>query len=300
MPDPILLAKASVLAALVAMVVALLLDRFSRAGGAFGVGLGLLAGAWALGLVPEVPPVSALDRFLLVLLPVTIVVETAVADRATWVCWLSRAIGAALAAPILLYGSIYVTDLAGPGSSEWTTGQMAAIFAGLAIALFLEWNVLTELANRAGRTAAAAVAMTAVGAGATVMLSGYATGGQLGLPLAAAIGIFAVVGSRDRSSALGTAMVGLFSLLVIGRLFAGLTTQNAVVLFAAPLLAWVPELPRVCRLSSWIRGGLRLALTSIPVIVTVWLAQQKFAADSAGPAPPPGEPTLSDYLDYGK
>ncbi|MDB5306353.1 MAG: hypothetical protein JWO38_555 [Gemmataceae bacterium] len=300
MPDPILMAEATVLAAVVAAVVAWLIDRFGPAAGAIGVGLGILAGAWVLGLVPRVPPREALDRFLLVLAPAAVLAEVVAAGRARWAGRALRVAVAALAAPVLVHGSSYVTDLSGPGSREWAAGPTAAVFAGLATALFLAWTVLTRLASRAGRSAAVAVAVAAGGTAVAVMLSGYATGGQLGLPLAAAIGVFAFVGGRHRPGAVGVAVVGLFSLLVIGRLFAGLTTQNALVLLTAPLLAWVPELPRVRRLGPWTRGGLRVALTAIPVIVTLWLAQQKFAADSNGPAEGSGEPALSDYLDFGK
>jgi len=83
------------------------------------------------------------------------------------------------------------------------------------------------LATQAGRSVPAAVAVASGGAGVTVMLSGYATGGQLGLPLAAAVAAFAVVGGRHARGAVGVAVVGLFGLLVVGGLFAGLTTQNA-------------------------------------------------------------------------
>jgi len=83
-------------------------------------------------------------------------------------------------------------------------------------------------------------------------------------------------------------------------LFAGLTTQNATLLFAAPLMAWLPELPLFRRIGPRIRGGLRVVLTAALVIITLVLARQKFAADSARSPQPTGEPTLSDYLDYGK
>lgn len=300
MPDPIAMLKAAVLAAAVASAVTWLVRRLSLAAGALGVGLGVVAGAWALGLTPKVPPQEALDRLLLVVLPAALVAEVQAAHRRVWVGWVLRAVVAALAAPALVYGSSYVTDLSGPGSREWSLGLAAGIFTGLAITLFLVWTALARLANHANRATPAAVAIAAGGGAVVVMLSGYATGGQLGIPLATAIGVFAVVGGRDSSSAVGAAIVILFSLLVVGRLFAGLTTTNAILLFAAPLLAWGPELPGLRRLSSWTRGGLRLTLTAIPVVIAIWLAQHKFAVDSAGPTPTAADPSLNDYLNYGK
>jgi hypothetical protein len=232
-----------------------------------------------------------------VLVPAAVLAEVAAAGS-RWAGWASRAAVAALAAPVLVHGSSYVTDLSGPGSREWAPSLTAAICAGLGTALFFAWALLTSLATRAGRSVALALAVAAGGAGVTVMLSGYATGGQLGLPLAAAIGVFAFVGSRHCPGAVGVAVVGLFALLVTGRLFAGLTTQSAAVLFAAPLLSWLPELPRIRTLGSRARGVLRVGLTIVPIIVTLYLAQQKFAADSTGPAQAAGEPSLNDYLEY--
>jgi hypothetical protein len=300
MPDPLLMAEAAGLAAVITAVVAWLLGRFGLPGGALGAALGLLAGAWVLGLAPRVPPREAFDRFLLVLAPATVLAEVMAASRSRWVGWILRAAVAILAAPVLVHSSSYVTDLSGPDSREWTAKLTVAIFASLATALFLAWVLLTWLANRASRSAAVAVAIAAAGAAVTVMLSGYATGGQLGLPLAAAVGVFAFIGGRHPGGAVGVAVVALFSLLVIGKLFAGLTTLNAVVLFTAPLLACVPELSWFRRLRPRTRGGLRVALTAIPVALVLCLAQQKFAADSAGPAAGSNEPALSDYLDYGR
>ncbi|HEV8061640.1 MAG TPA: hypothetical protein VGP68_17295 [Gemmataceae bacterium] len=296
MPDPMSMAEAAFLAAVIAWLIA----RFGRAAGGLGVGLGILVGAWVLGLAPRVPPREALDRVLLVLIPAAVLAEVAAAAGPKWAGWASRMVVAAVAAPVLVHGSSYVTDLSGPGSREWTPGLTTAIFASLSLVLFLVWAGLTALASRAGQSASGAVAVAAGGAAVAVMLSGYATGGQLGLPLAAAIGVFALISGLHQPGAVGVAVVGLFSLLAIARLFAGLTTQNALVLLMAPLLAWGPELPRARQLGPRLRGGLRVALTAIPVIVTLWLAQQKFAADSTGPAAGSGEPSLSDYLDFGK
>jgi hypothetical protein len=300
MPDPLVMTKAAVLAALVTAIAALLLGRLRLTGGAVGVGLGILAGAWALGLAPRVPPREDLDRFLLLLIPAAALAEVVAASRARWAGWMMRVVVAALATPVLIHGSSYVTDLSGPGSREWTPELTLAIYFGLGTALFSAWALLTSLATRDGRSVAVALAIAAGGAGVTVMLSGYASGGQLGLPLATTIGVCAFVGSRHLPGAVGVAVVGLFALLVSGRLFAGLTTQSAVVLFAAPLLTYLPELPGVRRLQSAARGVLQVSLTIVPIIVTLYLAQQRFAADSTARAQPAGAPSLNDYLEFGK
>ena len=54
--------------------------------------------------------------------------------------WLLRGGLALSAAPILLHNTIYLVDLAGPGSREWSGTQAMLILAGLAAALLLTWR----------------------------------------------------------------------------------------------------------------------------------------------------------------
>jgi hypothetical protein len=99
----------------------------------------------------------------------------------------------------------------------------------------------------------------------------------------------------------GLGVVGLFALLVVGRFFAELTGAHAALLFSAPLLGLVPELPYVRRLGPRLRGLGRVVLTAVPVVLALALAQQRFAAESAPPGSAAEEgPTLQDYMDFGK
>ena len=84
--------------------------------------------------------------------------------------------------------------------------------------------------------------------------------------------------------------------IFVGRLFADLTNLNAALLFASPLLGWLPErLPA----RRGVRVALRLALAAVPVVVALALSQQKFAADSARPGSGT-EGSLDDYMNFGK
>jgi len=303
LPDPILIVEAASLAAIAAAIIAWLVGRQARLpGGAIGAGVGVLVGAWVLALAPRVPPRDALDRFLLLVLPVAVLAETLAATngRVRWAGWALRVLVAASATPVLVSGSSYVTDLSGPGSREWAPREAATIFIGLAVSLVLIQTLLSRLANRASRSTAIAVAMVTGGAAVTVMLSGYATGGQLAFPIATTVGVFAVLGYRHTSGAVAIVILSLFSLLVVGRLFAGVTTQHAVVLFAAPLLTWIPELPWFHRVGPGGRAMLRVNLPAIPVLLTLWLAQQEFTADSTGPGKDASGSSLNDYMNYGK
>ena len=97
------------------------------------------------------------------------------------------------------------------------------------------------------------------------------------------------------------AIVGLFSLLVIGRFFGELTSAHAILLFCAPLLGWLPELPYVRRLPPWTHGLNRVILVGILVFAIVADAQRKFVANSNAATPSaPEEPSMQDYLDFGR
>src|SRR4029453_13222756 len=124
----------------------------------------------------------------IVVLPAAVVAEiiAAASARAGWVV---RLVVAALATPVLLYGSSYVTDLTGPESREWSPAKAWLIFSSLAVALFAAWSGLNRLAVRTGeRTPLWCLAGAALASGVVIMMSGYATGGQFGVPLAAALG----------------------------------------------------------------------------------------------------------------
>jgi hypothetical protein len=306
MPDPILFAAAFAAAGVLSLALTLLFGASPRVGIAAGgavlaVVAAVSAGLWILGLLPHVPPREDLDRLLLLVLPGAAIAE-AIAAASGRLGWVARGGVAALVAPVLLQGTVYVTDLSGPGSRAWSPTEVWLIFAALAALLMAAWTVSNRLAARkGGLTALACVVGAILGAGLVTILSGYATGGQIGVPLAAGLGGVAIGslmrrGKPDGRGALGLGVVSLFALLVIGRLFASLTTLNAALLFAAPLLGWLPEtLPAGRR----VRVALRLALTAAPVIVALALAQHRFAADSARPASGVGG-SADDYTSFGK
>jgi hypothetical protein len=308
MPGPILMLEAMGAAAATAAVVLLLFGwpwrapRVARvaAGWAVGVGLGIAVGLRVLKVPLHWPPAEDQDRFLLLVMPAAFGVEllAAVPRVSHWVVLALRRAVAAGAALVLLHGSTY---LAGPASAEsWPPAQRALILGGMAAALAAVWGLLARLHSRApGRSLPAALALTCAAAGVTVMLSGYLSGGQVVLPLAAGLAgaaAAAVVLSGPFGTAgwLGPGVVGLFSVLVVGCFFANLTTAHALVLFTAPLLAWLPELPGVCRLRLSLRGVARVVL-----IAAVALAVASRAQKSPGTAPTPSaEYSIQDYMDF--
>jgi hypothetical protein len=111
------------------------------------------------------------------------------------------------------------------------------------------------------------------------MLSGYATGGQMALPLAAALAGACAAGATVRSPSpsiapLGVTFGGLFSLLVVGRFFARLTAGHAILLFCAPILCTAVELPFFRRLAPWSRAAASVILVGCvasAVVVSAWI-----------------------------
>lgn len=312
MPDPIRILGAIAAAAITAAAIVSLVrwlrwpsPAVAACGLIAGAGLGYAAGCAWLGVKPHWPPREDQDRLLLILFP-TILLTELLATAFGKFAWMLRAGLAAVAGWILLYGSIYLTDLAGPGSREWTPTQAGVILFGLAAGLFAVGQLLRTLARRSPRRAVPlALAVACGGTAVTIMLSGYASGGMLGLPLAAAIGgawLAALVTSApgDDVPLVSVSVAGLFALLVIGRFFGELTTTHALILFFAPLAAWLPELPPVRRLPAWLCGASQLILTVIPVAIVLVLAQQKFVADSAAPSATDDGGSVSDYLNFGQ
>jgi hypothetical protein len=314
MPDPFLILQA--IAASGGLAAAILLvcgwpwksprPRLANAGSAIGVGVGFLVGCLILGLTPHWPPREDVDRWLLFLLPAVIGAEaiSAVAPRRKWLAWLVRGLVAIAAGRILLHGTIYIAELPG-ATRKWSVAEAWLYLAGMAAALAAAWVLILWLANRApSRAVPLSVALASAAAAVTIMLSGYATGGQMGLPLSAALAAvtmasLALPKSTHLYGALGVGIVGLFALLVVGRFFGELTTARAALLFLAPLGCWVVELPYLRTFKPWQRGLLQLFVVSLPLIFVVVQAQRQFAADSQRNKAS-GDASADEYLNYGK
>jgi hypothetical protein len=274
-----------------------------------GVGVGIAFGVYLLDAVPKYPPREDKDRLLIVLLPAALVVEIAALAlrRPSWLAWVPRLVVATVAARAVLHGSTFVAASGGEPPT-WSTTEAWLIFTGLGLALGVEWFLLDRLASReSGTTALLSLALTTAATGIAVMLSGYAYGGYLGFPFAAALGGVAaaslvVARPRELRGAVGLGIVALFALIVSGRFFGELTTTNAILLFCAPLACWLPELVPALQKRPTLRVALRPLLVAIPVGVALTLAGLQFIEDSKAKSPAPGsdEPSAEDYMNFGK
>ena len=288
MPDPILFMKAMAAAAGVSAAVALAIV-FSRrpsgvarinAAAVMAIGFGLLAGYWVLNLLPNWPPAVALDRFFIVVLPAALGIELIAGfprvPRAA--AWLLRIILAGATPWVLLHGSKYLADSVG----ETSIGQALKYMALGGGLLIVVWGLLTWLSLRSpGVSPPVVLSETSLFGGVSVMLSGYTSGGEAALPLAASLAAVAGVlwlFSRSEASAgsLGIGVVGLFGVLFLGQFFGELSTGRALAVFLAPLVCWLTELPWLRNLKPWKIGAIRIALVAIPLLIVVALAKRDF------------------------
>jgi hypothetical protein len=271
----------------------------------WAIGAGVLAASGATDQWPHWPALEDRARFLTLLVPLCLVVETLAATlRSQSAAWIMRLGLASVVAPILLHNTVYLADLNGPNSAEWSAAQATMVLCGLAALLVLVWVMLSGLQSRTSTRAVLWVlVLDALATAVTVMLSGYYGAGLLGLGLAGALAgatlasyiagarpASYIAGARPASyiarpqspngGSLGMSLIGIFAVLLVGRFFGTLPTGLAACLLLAPLLAWIVELPRLRRLAPGWRGAGRLASVAVPLIVVVILAQRKFAAAS--------------------
>src|SRR3990172_5584237 len=125
MLDVALLTEAVLVGALTAAVAMLLAawaaPRAWRSGACWtwAIGAGVLAASGATDQWPHWPPLEDRARFLTLLVPLTIVVETLAATmRSGRGAWFVRLGLTAVVAPILLHNSVYLAVLNGRSSAE--------------------------------------------------------------------------------------------------------------------------------------------------------------------------------------
>lgn len=309
MPDPLLILESIAAALLVsALVVAAsrsLDRRWAGVAQALAIALGACAGLFVLDVHHNWPPREDQDRFLLLVLPAVLLLDAAGntprASRA--VKTVVRLIAAMAVTPVLLHGSSYVADLAGPGSAEWPPATRYPILAGLGLALFAGWSLLEWTAKRSASALRApfALAIAVGGASLAVMLSGYASGGMNGLPLGAALAGGSVLAALwrgdDRDALPGAGVVILFGLLLVGYGFGELKPDAAAILFLAPMLAALPEVPPLASLRPFVRTIVGLVLVALATAAAVGLTVHRFQTQEAAGVKSDG-PSADDYSQF--
>jgi hypothetical protein len=301
MPDPQLIASAAVAAALVAAVVMLVGVWPARKGRmslatlveVLAVGGGIVIGCRWLGIEPRLSLAEDQDRLLVVILPVTGVVEILAAffSPRAWIGQVLRVLWSLCVPALLLLGSGWLPaawlPIGEPSApSSWTSSQAIGMLAALGVALALLWGLLIRAAERPGGFAVpAALGLVTTAAGVSVMLSGSASGGLIGLPfagIAAGVLVVCLLFARMRATTglAGVGIILLFGVLVDGRFFGKLTTTNFVLLLAAPLLSCVGGIASLARFRAVPRFVGLVILALLPAGVAAGLAYRTFAEET--------------------
>jgi len=304
MPEPLLYMKAMGVAGIAstAFVLAICLLRRSvntnwlNTACVVGIGVGLTIGYALLSLNLSWPPTSGLDRLLTIVVPVTLGIELIVGfgrvPRA--VAWVLR-VGLSLAIPrILLHNSVYLS-----GAGDWTLWQTSITIVGSGVLLALVWSLLCCLSQRSGGISIPfAICLAIQCAGISVMLAGYIKGGAAAIPLVAALmGASLAVRAFTKYASgpvdvhspekfvvpaiVSVGVVGLFSLLFIGRFFGEISTVPVLAILTTPLLCWLSEISQVRNRKPWFVAAFRLILVAIPLVVVLVAAKQEFDREMA-------------------
>ncbi len=189
-PDPVLMVKAIVAAAVASGVFVLAAGSSGRPASAaklnlasvLAIGLGAYAGFYVLGFEETRAVQKVLDRFLTILFPAAITVELVcgISRLPRSVAWSMRLMLTAGVGTILLGDSSYLKGQA----SNWTVAQVwyaLALSAGLLAAV---WGLLTSLTRRRpGVSIPLTLVATCLASGVAAMLTGYVSGGESALPL---------------------------------------------------------------------------------------------------------------------
>lgn len=250
------------------------------------IGFGLAAGFQTMSLPSAWPPANGLDRFVTIIIPALLGIESIAAfprvpRRAAWFL----RIGLAAVIPrILLHGSTYLSGT----DDDWDLRQVHMAQAVGSALLAGVWILLVWLSERSpGVSIPFGICLTIQCAGLAVMLAGYIKGGAAAFPLVATLATTAIgvkliskwsgaPANFDVPATLGIGVVGLFSILFIGRFFGRLSTGCALTILLTPLVCWVTELPQLRHRSPWLVGLVRLVLVAIPLTVVLAAAKRDF------------------------
>ena len=328
MPDPISYLKASVAAVFASAMIVLVLRLVLRNSvhsiaaviGVLAVGAGAVTGYGVLQFSWTWPPANALNRFLMIVLPSTFVVELLAAvfgrastriltNSATKGSGSRYALGLRLTlyasvGRILLHDSVYLDDVGSGNPDAWTFAQALAVFGGSFAGLIAAWSLLCRLSERAAAgSITVSLALVIQCTGLATMMAGYIKGGAAAIPLAAALAgttlafpllanCFGGLDQKHLQGVIGIGVIGLFSLLCIGHYFGQLTGLRAIVLLLTPLLCWISEIPGLRSRPDWQKSGVRLTAVTMMLSAVLFFAKQDFDRKMA--------PLLVDAADMAK
>ena len=243
------------------------------------IAAGIAAGCHVLQFPWTWPPANAIERFLELLVPGTLIIHlvSALTSHPEGKGRLLRQLPS-LACPLLiLYGSIYLRAPVSIAGRSLPSAIAAPLITIACTAVLLAAVHVTQSLTRQTSpfVTGLLITLTLPAAGIAIMLAGYIKGGSAAFPLAGSL-LAAVVGlhfipHNPRRHTLGEiAMLVLFGLLMIGHFYGRISLLQAAGLLGSPLLAAGDLLPRKIR--SLRTDTLRFRLLLLALLLSVQLS----------------------------
>ena len=244
-----------------------------------GFASGVLAGLAVQGIRPAFPPTTALDRWLLIALPVLLLADIVASNgppnRRSGL--IVRGLAAAVAVPIILFGSVHLQAapawLLLPGL---TAGGLLITVCACALTVLVA--TLASISSEISAVPRATLCLlTLQVAGFTVMLGGWVRGGAMALPFAGSCAGMLLTGFALSQVTVVAVMIrwtclSLSGVVLLGHFFGRLTWLQAVLLLFA---AVIPPLPGLC--SARRRGTFCYLLTLLILAAVLIPALAAFA-----------------------
>lgn len=268
--DSLTFGKAAIAAAAIATTTAAACRRTgSRTAGlaaALAVLAGTAAGLWLVDGLPRLSPRVAVERLLVIGLPLAAIAEAiAVGAALGIVATVVRGVAAFALVRVLLHDSVHLQmEETAAGATVLTAAVLAAI----------EWPVVAagERRDDGGVVTVLAVVLALAAAAVVIPMAGYVKGGIVAALLAATVGGALAGGGRVGLTGFGFA--ALLGIVVVGRFFGGLSSPAALLLCSPPILTVAvgrvgeslgdAATGRVMRSAAY-----RLALAIVPLVVVI-------------------------------
>ncbi|RLS68651.1 MAG: hypothetical protein DWI00_17315 [Planctomycetota bacterium] len=263
-----------------------------------GLVLGLLTGYRILGFELRWPPVNALDRFLMIVLPAAMIVEfigvvRVPNDQHNFRSSLSGFCAATIritffvsVGRILWHDSVYLSSVES-NTNDWPQFVAFGVLLSGAALLYVALRSSMTLAFRGvSASLTAGLVMSLLATGMVTMLAGYIKGGAAAMPLAggicgAALALWITRKKTGPATSNGQFLIGisvtaLFSLLWIGRFFGQLTTFDVLMIFLSPHCCWLSEFWPFRDYGNNYRMVIRMAAVSLTLLVVLFFKWQQF------------------------
>jgi hypothetical protein len=245
------------------------------------IAVGIAVGCHVLQFPWTWPPANAIERFLELLVPGTLIIHLAAAlsSHTTAKSRLLRQ----LPSLACLYGSIYLSAPVTIAGRSLPSAIVAPfIIVTCTAALMAAVHVTQTLTERTSPLVTGLlITLTLPAAGIAIMLAGYIKGGSAALPLAGSllatiVGLQFITHKSHRHAIDEIAMLALFGLLMIGHFYGRISLLQAAGLLGSPLLAAGAPLPKKVRSSGIDAPRFRLLLLALLLSAQLSIAGWEF------------------------